>query len=56
VALSRCRFGPATNMSLPYEHFSLVVSEPAHKRRTFRRKQRFLMRCTARQEREQLKC
>jgi hypothetical protein len=21
VALSRCRFGPATNMSLPYEHF-----------------------------------
>jgi hypothetical protein len=22
VALSRCRFGPATNMSLPYEHFS----------------------------------
>jgi hypothetical protein len=23
VALSRCRFGPATNMSLPYEHFGL---------------------------------
>jgi hypothetical protein len=25
VALSRCRFGPATNMSLPYEHFSLAI-------------------------------
>jgi hypothetical protein len=25
VALSRCRFGPATNMSLPYEHFSSLV-------------------------------
>jgi hypothetical protein len=24
VALSRCRFGPATNMSLPYEHFSIL--------------------------------
>jgi hypothetical protein len=26
VALSRCRFGPATNMSLPYEHFSFSLS------------------------------
>jgi len=35
VALSRRRvLGSATTMRLPYEHFSQVVSEPPHKRRT----------------------
>jgi hypothetical protein len=37
-----------------FSAFQLVVWEPAHKRRTYRRKQRFLIRCCARPE--MLKC
>ena len=33
-----------------------VVSEPPHKRRTYRRKQRFLLCCLARPKLEKLKC
>jgi hypothetical protein len=34
VALSRRRFGPATNMRLPYEHFSFSLSGLALPRTT----------------------
>jgi len=37
---------PAASLcSAASQHFSQVVWEPAHKRRTYHRKQRFLMRC-----------